>query len=437
MNERRVFKNAKWIIICKLIQSVLQLVIGMITARYLEPANYGLINYAASIVAFALPIMKLGFDSTLVSELVSDPEKEGEIMGTSLMLNFVSGTVSILGVCGFSAVANFGETETIIVCGLYSISIIFAALEMVQYWYQYKLLSKYSSVVMLIGYAVVSVYKIILLVSARSVHWFALSHAVEYSVIGIALLVIYHRSGGQKFKFSFDRAKRMLKKSKHYILASLMVVVIQNTDHIMLKNMISDAENGLYSAAITCTTIPQFVYIAIVDSFRPLLLSNKKEDQNLFEKNMMRLYSITLYMAFVQLIFYIALAPIMIKLLYGNDYLGSIPVLRILIFYFSFSLVGLIRNVWILAEEKQKYLWVINMSGAVANIIMNAFMIPLWGASGAAMASLITQFFANVVLGFIIPELRKNNYLMLRALDPVFFVKELRGIKSIVLRKKS
>ena len=45
MNNKKVASNAKWIIICKVIQSLLQLVIGMLSARYLGPANYGIINY--------------------------------------------------------------------------------------------------------------------------------------------------------------------------------------------------------------------------------------------------------------------------------------------------------------------------------------------------------------------------------------------------------
>ena len=64
--KNKVVKNAKWIIVCKVVQSLLQLVIGMLCARYLGPSNYGLINYAASIVAFVLPIMQLGLQSTLV-----------------------------------------------------------------------------------------------------------------------------------------------------------------------------------------------------------------------------------------------------------------------------------------------------------------------------------------------------------------------------------
>ena len=75
MNEKRVVKNASWIIACKVAQSILQFIIGMISARYLGAGNYGVINYAASIVAFVLPIMKLGFDAVLVHELVESPDK--------------------------------------------------------------------------------------------------------------------------------------------------------------------------------------------------------------------------------------------------------------------------------------------------------------------------------------------------------------------------
>ena len=79
MNYGKVFNNAKWIVICKIMQSLLQLAVGMLSARFLGPSNYGLIKYAASVVAFAMPLMKLGLDATLVHELVENPEKEGRL----------------------------------------------------------------------------------------------------------------------------------------------------------------------------------------------------------------------------------------------------------------------------------------------------------------------------------------------------------------------
>lgn len=437
MNENRVVKNASWIIGCKVAQSILQFIIGAISMRYLGDDNYGVINYAASIVAFALPFMKLGFDAVLVHELVESPEKEGEIMGTSLGLNIFSSLVCMAGVFGFVWFANAGETEKIIVCILYSISVFCAALEMVQYWFQYKLQSKYSSIVMLIAYLVVSLYKIFLLVTQKGVTWFALSHAIEYGVIGVSLIVIYKKKGGQKLSFSWQRARKMLSKSKHYILASLMVVIIQNTDHIMLSFMDSDAATGIYSAAVTCMVVVQFVYIAIVDSFRPAILSEKKNGNiEAYEKDVSRLYSIILYLMLAQCIVFFIFAGIIVRIICGAEFAESATVLRYLVFYYVFAGMGLVRNVWILAEGKQKYLWVINLSGALLNVALNAVLIPYMGASGAALASLATQFFANFVLGFIIKPMRKNNELMLKGLNPKFLIKEGKSIIKQIKKGK-
>ena len=436
MNSSKVFNNAKWIIICKIAQSIIQLVVGMLCARYLGPDNYGLINYAASIVAFVMPVMKLGFDSTLVCELVESPEKEKEIMGTSLCLNFVTGIFCIGGVTLFSTVMNMGEKDVILVCFLYSISLCFAAIEMVQYWYQYKLISKYSSLVMLASYVLVSVYKIFLLVSEKSVYWFALSHSVEYGLIGVSLIAIYIKKGSG-FSFSFNVARTMLQRSKHYILASLMVVVIQNTDHIMITTMMGTEENGFYSAAITTTSVVQFVYTAIIDSFRPLILQNKKDDSPEFELNTTRLYSIILYLALAQSVVFTIFAGLIIKILYGPDYAQAVPVLQILCWYLMFSFMGTVRNVWILAQGKQKYLWRINLFGALFNILFNAIAIPFFGACGAAFASLMTQFVTNFVLGFIIKEIRPNNILVIKGLNPVFLIREMKKIVKTVAKKKS
>lgn len=411
---------------CKIAQSVIQLLIGMLSARYLGPANYGLINYANSIVAFALPIMKLGMDAVLVYELVSDPDKEGEIMGTSLCLNVISSLVCMAAVAAFVSVMNPNAEETILVCILYSTSIFFAALEMIQYWFQYKLLSKYSSVAMLVSYIVVSVYKVYLLASAKNVYWFAVSHAIEYGLIGLMLIGIYHKCGGQKLTFRYSRAKRMLAKSKHYILAALMVVVIHNTDHVMLTSMVGTAENGLYSAAITCASVAQFVYTAIMDSFRPLILSSRNESLEAYEHNISRLYCIIVYLALAESAVFTVLARPIIGLLYGNAYMGAVPVLRILVWYCAFSFMGTIRNIWLMAEEKQKYLPFINLLGVVCNIVMNYFMIPHWSACGAAFASFLTQFITNFLLGFVIKPLKKNNELLVRGMSPGFVKGELQ-----------
>ena len=108
MNDnRKVIKNASWIIGVQIAKSVLALVISIFTARYLGPANYGLINYAASIVSFVAPIMYLGFNNTLVQEIVNNPEKEGETVGTATLMSFFSSLLCITGIAAFISIANF------------------------------------------------------------------------------------------------------------------------------------------------------------------------------------------------------------------------------------------------------------------------------------------------------------------------------------------
>ncbi len=437
MKEKQVVKNASWIIVCKIIQSVMQVVIGILCTRYLGPENNGFINYANSIVAFALPIMKLGFDAILVHELVESPEKEGEIMGTSLLANVVSSIFCMLSVFGFASIVDFGDTERIIVCVLYSLSIFFAALEMMQYWFQYKLMSKYSSIIMLVAYVFVASYKIFLLVAQKGNRWFAVSHSVEYGVIGILLIATYFKKGGSKLSFSFQRFKKMFKKSRPYIGAAIMVVIIQNTDHVMLTKMVGDIENGYYAAAITCASAAQFVYTAIIDSFRPLILSSKKTDEAAYEKNLSRLYSVITYLALAQNLVFALFAKFIIKVLCGEEYMASVPVLQILTWYRAFSFMGTIRNIWLLAENKQKYLPFINMFGVVCNIVLNAVMIPYFGAVGAATASLITQFAMNFGFGFIFKQIRKNNQIMMVGLNPAFLLRESKDIFNSIRRKKS
>ena len=171
----RIAKNAFWIIGCRIVQSLLSLIVSMMSARYLGPSNYGVIQYASSLVTFVTPVMQLGFTTVIVNEFISSPKKEGEILGTSMLCCLCSALASMLGIVLFAASVNAGNSETIIVCALMSLNLIFSALELSQYWFQAKLLSKYTSVVSLISYTLVSGYKLYLLATKKSIYWFAVS----------------------------------------------------------------------------------------------------------------------------------------------------------------------------------------------------------------------------------------------------------------------
>ena len=366
------FSNACWIIGCKLIKAVLTLVTTMITARYLGVSDFGVINYAAGLVAFVVPIMKLGIDSVLVHQIVEKPDAEGEIVGTSIVLNLISAFLCILGIGAFVCIANRGEEETIIVCVIYSVLLVFQAVEMLQYWFQAKLMSKYSSMAMLFAYIIVAASQILMIVFKVNIYWFALSYSIDYLFISLILLIAYAKKGTQKFKFSFKRAKELFSISKYYIVSSLLVTVFSQTDRIMLKLMIDSEATGIYSAAATCAGMTSFIFAAIIDSMRPVIFQvAKDEDKTLFHKRMTELYSVIIYFSLIQCVVITLLSPIIIKIMYGEEFAASVNALRIVVWFTTFSYLGSVRNVWMLAENKQKYLWIINLSGALGNVILN------------------------------------------------------------------
>ena len=49
MRKQNAVHNAAWIIACILLQSLLQLLVAMLSARYLGPSGYGLLSYAAAL----------------------------------------------------------------------------------------------------------------------------------------------------------------------------------------------------------------------------------------------------------------------------------------------------------------------------------------------------------------------------------------------------
>lgn len=416
--KNRIFKNVSWILVCKIVQALLGLIVSMLTARYLGPTNFGTISYAASLVSFFSPIALVGMNEILVQEFVHNPESAGRTLGSAIGMSIGSAMLCILGVIMFVYITEQGVTETFVVCILYSTILIFQAIELVQYWFQAKLISKYTSIISMVAYIVFSAYRIFLLATQKNIFWFAVANSFDAFLIAIALITLFKKKSGQLFCFSFKCCRQLFSKGKYYIIANLMVVIFAQTDKIMLKMMIGEEATGLYAVAVNCVNMTAFVFSAIITSARPIIIESNLSSYEKFELNMTRLYSVIIYTSLMQSMVLTLLAKPIIWILYGEDYMSAVNALRIVAWYTSFSYIGGIRSIWILVEEKQKYILPINLLGAIANIVLNSIMIPVLGINGAAIASLITQIFTNVVIGYIIKPIRRNNALILKALNP-------------------
>ncbi len=415
-------KNAGWLIFGKVAQMVISLVVGLLTARYLGPSNYGIINYATAYTAFFISFCSLGINSVLVKELVDNPEQEGIVIGSSLLLRAVSSFLSAGVIVCLVSILDAGEKTTIIVTALCSISLLFNIFETFNYWFQSKLNSKVTAVATLIAYVGTSVYKIILLALEKSVEWFAFSTSLDYFLLGVLLLICYKKYGGEKLGFSKSVAKRILSKSKYFILPGVMVSVYGYADKFMLKQMLSEADVGFYATATTLCGMWSFVLMSIIDSMYPSIMQSFKTDKQLFEKKNRQLYAVVFYIAVAISVAFCIFGDWIILILYGEAYLPAAMPLKIVTWYTAFSYLGVARNAWVVCEDKQKFLKFIYIAAAISNVILNLIFIPLWGTSGAAAATLITQIFTVFVAPFFIKDFRKNAKLMLEGI----FLKGIR-----------
>lgn len=414
--NNRTMQNAGWIIGGRLINKLLVFFVGVLTARYLGPGNYGLIDYAAAYTTFFASLCNLGINSVIIKDFFDNPEEQGCAIGTTLVLRAMSSVLSAVMIIGIVLMVEGNEPVTLTVVALSSLGMVFQIFDSFKQWFQYRLQSKYAAIATVVAYLAVSAYKIVLLMLNRSVIWFALATSVDYIALAVCLVIAYRRQDGPKLSFSWTKAKQLLSNSHSYILSGLMVSIYASTDKLMLKQMLDESAVGFYGLAVSLSTAWGFVLEAVIDSVYPSVIRAHSESRERFDRKNRQLYALVIYGAMgISLLICVFAEPI-IRILYGEVYSPSVLPLRIVVWYTAFSYLGGARNAWIVSEGKQKYLKYLYCGAALINIVLNLLLIPSYGTAGAATASLITQISTTVLLPALIPALRPNAKLMVEAL---------------------
>lgn len=399
LRNNRFVENTNWLIFQNIYSMMLSLVVGALSARYLGPSNYGLIGYGTSLVNLFTSISQLGLDSILMNEMVCHPEKKGTIMGTALCMRLVASTISFGCVLILVAVLEPGNYVLWIITALQAFSIACKTYELLNEWFLAELKSKYYVLANICGQTVVAVWKLILLVLGASVLWFGASTSIQVLVCGSIVGVIFLKSKNFSLSFSFDTARELFDKGKHYVIAGLAIALYTQMDKVMLGKLMGETEVGLYTSAMTIAMLWEFIPQAIINSSRVLILEKKTHDEKAYrEKLELLLFAISGMGLCVGIVVQV-LGKLAIYILYGKEYMSAVPVLQLLIWSTSFAMIGVARNIWSVAENKNRYSKNYTICGGIFNLIFNAITIPIWGMGGAALGTLGAQ----VVVALISP----------------------------------
>jgi len=410
--------NASWIIGEQIFQMLIQLIIGILSARYLGPSNYGLINYTASYVNFVVPIVSLGMDGVIIKKMIEAPKDEGSFLGGCIFYRVLSAVI-----CGISIILivwglNPEDKLILAIISVQSVQLLFRAIHILDSWFQRHLKSKYVSLAKMIACILVACYQSYLLITNKPVIWFAMSNSLTAFIVAIVLIVSYKKTSRQKIVFNFKYGYRTLTESYHFIISGIMVSIYGQIDRIMLGEMISSEAVGLYAVSAALCTMWLFVPNAVINSFRPSILELKSSgNEKQYLKKLKQLYASIFYLCvFVSIVIFILGGPI-IRMLYGLEFVGATASLKLLIWSECFSMLGMARGIWVLAEQKNKYVKYYLGMGAVINIILNFILIPYFDIEGAAFATLITQMFTCIIAPVCFKSTRIHTVILLQAIS--------------------
>lgn len=405
--KSKSIKNSLWIIGEQVFQMAVSFVVGILTARYLGPSNYGALNYTASFVAFALSFATLGMEGVVIKKMIENPEREGEYLGSCMAFRCVASILSIITVIIVVAVLNPNDNLKLLLVSLQSFQLLFRALQILDSWFQRHLKSRYVSIGKMVACVVVSAYKVFLLATAKSIQWFALSNSLTDFVVAVMLFFWYKREKGQRLFVKKETGIEVLIESYHFIISGVMTAIFTQMDRIMIGGMLSDIDVGFYTTAANICSMWIFVPTAVINSFRPKIMEIKQSgNEDLYLTRLKQLYASIIWMCVLVSVGIALLAQFIVTFLYGEAYLGAVDPLRILIWCETFSMIGSARGIWVLCENKNKYVKYYLGIGVVVNLILNYLLIPAIGINGAAIATLATQIVTSTIAPLLFKETR-------------------------------
>jgi len=400
-------------------------IIGIWFARYIGVSEFGIWSYSLSILALGLPFVNLGINNILLTELSKGSQTDEQIqtyMMNAIALKVISSVIFVSSVILYCFLAT-EDTITKIVLLILSFQSFFQAADVFDVYYQSRTESKNTVKIKFISFSLVSVIKIIALITKCSLELFALIALLE-TVVATVIILIYYVKYSQKklpkYNIKFSIIKSLLLRGWPFLIAELLIVFYTRLDQIMIKNMIGEEELARYSAAVRLSEIWYFIPVAVCVSVYPTLVKLKESDGLQFNNGVQKLFNILAFISISVAIVTTFISDYVALFLYGEAYRGTGAILAIHIWTGVAVFLGVGSGYWLILNGLQKYSLLQTISGALVNIILNFVLIPKYLGVGAAISTLIAQTVATIVATTLVSKTRPIFTLQMKAILNIF-----------------
>lgn len=415
----RTIKNSGWLVGDKVFTMIIGVFVIAIVARYFGPEKFGQFNYAMAFVALFTALSTLGLETLTVKSIVDKDYDEGTILCTSLFLRVFGGIILTILAAVIIRLIEPNDYNLHVLVLIMSFTMVLKSMKVIEYWVQAYQKAKVSSLIRMCAYVIIASLKITMVIFKGNLITYALIYMLDVAIIGIALMIAYFkiRKKVSPWRINFAYAKNILSQSWYLILSGLMITLYMRIDQVMLGAMLPNRiELGVYSAAVRVAEMWYFVPMAIITSFKPVIMNNKKTNESSYIKSVQLLYTIVAWLGITFGVLILLFSKLIVSILYGVEYLKASSILSISVWAGTFAMLGSARSTWLICEGLQRYTLVYTFSGLAVNIILNYIMIPKFGAYGAASATLASQVINVLVLGFF-KDTRLSLLMILKALS--------------------
>lgn len=402
------------------------LVVGIYVARYLKPESFGLLNYSISFVSIFSVFSTLGLDQIIVRELAKDPENQNDLLGTGFLLKLAgSGILLLLMVAILFFMKHDPFTNTLIM--IIAAAEIFKGFEVISYFFQAKTLSKYVVQAQLVINLILSMIKITLVFAHASLIWFAIIIVIGSIFNAIGFLYSYRRREGTFWKWNYKKelAYQLMSESWPLALYGIALHIQARIDQVMLGKMLNTAEVGQYSVALKFIEIFGFMPMVLMSTFSPSIVRAKGVSEALYHHRLTNLYRL-MFLTFIAIgvpIYFFA--ERVITLLYGVEYQAAGYLLSLFALRLFFSNMGVGKSVFIINESLFKYSLMTVVIGAISNMLLNYYLIPLYASVGSIIASMLSFTVSIFLVDLFFQKTRENQRLMLRGIFSFWKLKDI------------
>lgn len=374
--------------------------ITILIARNLGPESQGLYSVAVALVAVGVQFGNFGLHASNTYFVSKDRCLLPQLFGNTLLISFVLG--GVIGLSGLTVGLVFPNLSPVHGAMLLMV-IVSIPFTLAFYLLQNLLLGlqevrAYNIMIFSVKFLLLIIILGLILFDQVSVDWFFIASLI--STVSGFLWVIYVLN--KKLDDPLALSKLVFKKTFRYgfkaYLAVFFAYLVLKSDLLMIQYMLGNRESGYYSISSNLAELMFTLPVVIGTILFPKISAMSTWSEKWYLTRKMTLIS-SLAMALICM-FLSIFSENIVLILFGEAYLQSVtPFMWLLpgIFFLGLEVVMVQFLASIGFPISIVYLW---LAVSVSNILLNIWLIPLYGITGAAIASSFSYFivFAGILL---------------------------------------